>query len=112
MGLLDRFRKPKPANTRTTTAVDTPYRAVEIVCDPDSCCAAARSIAGHRFLSNSAPLLPLRECDARECQCAYKRYNDRRTDVRRASDEQFDIIATNRDGEERREFATGRRESD
>ena len=111
MGLFDRFRKPKPAKERGKPAA-TPYRAVEIVCDPDKSCRAAQSIAGQRILSASAPLLPLRDCDARECLCSYKRYQDRRTDARRVSDEAFDIVATNRQGEERREFATGRRDTD
>ncbi len=112
MGFFDRFRKSKPEKDGAKRAAETPYRAVEIVCDPDSCCEAAKSVAGRRILSASAPLLPLRECDARECLCSYKRYQDRRTDARRVSDEAFDIVATNRQDEERREYRTGRRDTD
>jgi hypothetical protein len=51
------------------------------------CCAVA-AIAGQRYLSEEAPVLPLPDCDMpRECRCVYQHFTDRRTDKRRESDE-------------------------
>ena len=50
-------------------------------------CRAAAAIAGQRFLSEEAPVLPLPDCDTpRECRCVYQHFTDRRTDKRRESD--------------------------
>jgi len=53
----------------------------------DDCCPAAEAIAGQRFLSDEAPLLPLENCDRRaSCRCRYRHFTDRRTEPRRESD--------------------------
>jgi hypothetical protein len=41
-------------------------------------CKAARELEGQRFLSNSAPRIPLPGCDASDCTCRFAHYADRR----------------------------------
>lgn len=41
-------------------------------------CHAAHAIEGIRFLATEAPKLPLAECDARQCTCRYRHFDDRR----------------------------------
>ncbi|MEX2123172.1 MAG: hypothetical protein WD795_04725 [Woeseia sp.] len=41
-------------------------------------CKAARELEGQRFLSGSAPRIPLPECDASECSCRFAHHADRR----------------------------------
>lgn len=61
--------------------------AVEATRGDRMCCAVA-AIAGQRYLSEEAPVLPLPDCDMpRECRCVYQHFTDRRTDKRRESDE-------------------------
>lgn len=115
MGFLDRFTKKtkSAAEDRDQTPQDTRYRAVEVLADEATCCQAAKDIRGQRFLAASAPFLPLQECDAADCRCSYKRYNDRRTDSRRAGDIAFDIIGEHYASEEKRsQQPVGRRASD
>lgn len=53
----------------------------------DQACQAAKRLAGHRFLSEEAPRLPLDECHCvQDCRCVYRHFSDRRTDVRRDAD--------------------------
>lgn len=44
-----------------------------------SACAAAKALQGERFLSSSAPKLPLSECDAATCKCRFVHHSDRRS---------------------------------
>jgi hypothetical protein len=53
------------------------YHAVSIKVSRNAC-RAARDMAGHRFLSNEAPRLPLPKCDASECKCRFAHHKDRR----------------------------------
>ncbi len=113
MGFLDRFaKKNKKAESITAQPAKPAYRSVEIVTDAETCCQAAKDMAGQRFLSASAPFLPLKTCDAADCRCSYKRYKDRRTDYRRSSDVAFDILSQHQDDEKRSQQPSGRRESD
>ena len=113
MGFLDRFvKRNKNAESGTAQPKKSAYHGVEVVADTETCCQAARDIAGQRFLSASAPLLPLKECDAADCRCSYKRFKDRRSDSRRSSDVAFDILSQHRDEEKRSQQPSGRRESD
>lgn len=48
-------------------------------------CEAAKQLAGRRLLMKDAPALPLEGCTER-CRCAYKRFTDRRHELRRATD--------------------------
>lgn len=50
-------------------------------------CDAAQEIAGHRFLSEDAPRLPMDSCTRQpDCRCTYQHFKDRRTEVRREAD--------------------------
>lgn len=113
MGFLDRFaKKDKKAESVTAQPEKSAYRSVEVFADTETCCQAAKDIAGQRFLSASAPFLPLKNCGAANCRCSYKRYKDRRTDSRRSSDVAFDILSQYRDDEKRSQQPSGRREAD
>jgi hypothetical protein len=48
-------------------------------------CKAARDLEGRRFLSGSAPRIPLPGCDASDCTCRFAHHADRRTDEDRRS---------------------------
>lgn len=41
-------------------------------------CKAARNMEGQRFLSGSAPRIPLPDCDASDCSCRFAHHADRR----------------------------------
>jgi len=41
-------------------------------------CKAARELEGQRFLSGSAPRIPLPACDASDCTCRFAHHPDRR----------------------------------
>ena len=41
-------------------------------------CNAARELEGQRFLSGSAPRIPLPGCDASDCSCRFSHHADRR----------------------------------
>jgi hypothetical protein len=41
-------------------------------------CKAARRLEGQRFLSGSAPRIPLPDCDAQDCTCRFSHHADRR----------------------------------
>lgn len=58
------------------------WHAVTIAA-PANACDAAQACKGKRFLSGDAPWLPLKECDAKRCECRYRHYEDRRGDSRR-----------------------------
>ena len=61
-----------------------PYQAVSI--QTSLCaCLAAQSQRNKRFLCSEAPVFPLPECtQASDCECKYKRWEDRRQEDRRA----------------------------
>jgi hypothetical protein len=42
-------------------------------------CDAAKEMAGRRFLSGTAPRIPLPNCDALECSCKFVHHQDRRS---------------------------------
>lgn len=48
-------------------------------------CTAVQALAGQRFLSDEAPLLPLSACDQQKCQCAYSHHASRRDQEDRRS---------------------------
>ncbi len=58
--------------------VGNPFHAVSV--EPGlRACEAARKLEGRRFLSSSAPTLPVPECSRSKCQCRYVHHNDRRS---------------------------------
>ncbi len=87
------------------------YRGVQVIADSDDCCQAVRDIAGRRFLAEEVPPLPLEGCDTASCQCTYKLFGDRRTDLRRTSDIGYDITSELRTSENRRLEADDRRKN-
>jgi hypothetical protein len=48
-------------------------------------CKAARDLEGQRFLSGSAPRIPLSGCDASDCTCRFSHHADRRAGEDRRS---------------------------
>jgi hypothetical protein len=57
---------------------DTAFHAVSIRYSSNAC-NAAREMEGRRFLSSTAPRLPLPDCDVSECNCRFIHHKDRRS---------------------------------
>ncbi len=57
--------------------IGNPYHAVSVE-TALRCCEAAREAEGQRFLSSSAPMLPLDGCTETKCRCRYVHHDDRR----------------------------------
>ena len=85
-----------------------PYAGVEIHCGQHAC-GEAKKLRGTRLLASNAPVLPLIGCDADACNCAYRKWDDRRQDSRRSSDDGIEPIIYA--GRENRE-SDGRRDKD
>ena len=97
------------ATTSTTPQHSNPYHAVAIVHE-GQCCAAALTASRTRFLSRSAPTLPLPDCTlGARCTCHFQKFHDRRQGDRRLFGNARDVRWFN--GQERRR-ASGRRKSD
>jgi hypothetical protein len=88
------------------------YRGVSVIAAEDDCCQAARDIIGKRYLTDEAPRLPLSDCDAAVCRCKYKRFDERREDLRRSSDIGFDPTIHWQGDENRSKKSSGRRSDD
>jgi hypothetical protein len=87
-----------------------PWHAVSIVSKTSSC-EAARALRAARFLSGTAPRLPLADCTVgNACLCAYKHHNDRRAQPRR-KDELTGLPQNPKMAQERR-MAPTRRHAD
>ena len=99
-----------PTSQPVTT--ESQYHGVQVIANPSECCQAAKAIAGQRYLPNEVPMLPLPGCDAADCRCTYKRFDDRRTDLRRASDVGYDMATELHDQENRKSTSPGRRSAD
>lgn len=80
---------------------------------PKNACAAAKALAGQRFLASAAPRLPLSNCDAAQCTCRFIHHKDRRSgeDRRNPFGPGAIMGATGRHQAERRQRA-GRRSTD
>ncbi len=114
MGLLAKLTGrsgTRNESTQTTTNASR-YRGVQINADGEDCCAAVLAIAGTRFLAHQVPKLPLENCESSNCRCSFELFDDRRTDLRRASDFGYDIASELRASENRRGGPGGRREND
>ena len=116
MGLFTRLTGKSTAPTNTPAGQQEKskdeYRGVEVISQNGQCCQAAQTIAGQRFHSHDVPMLPLKDCDAAECQCTYRRFDDRRTDMRRASDVGYSMASQLHDEENRSNDSKGRRSKD
>lgn len=74
-------QKPKLRNKKSKDPSEQ-YRCVALV-NKASSCQAAKKLQSKLILMNEAAALPLRQCDQSKCNCAYKRYEDRRMHDRR-----------------------------
>ncbi len=64
-----------------------PHASVSIESKAVECCDAVRQIAGTRYLIQDVPQLPLKDCNRfDQCQCRYKKWDDRRQEERRMMD--------------------------
>jgi hypothetical protein len=85
------------------------FSAVSIEPDSRGCCKAVRQLSNKRFLASEAPMLPLDECSQPgNCQCAYKKWPDRREEDDRRTGysglaSQFYVATERRDGKDRRD---------
>lgn len=88
MGLFSRLTGKRPGTSKKDTVTPPAHlhRGVEVRPKSRQCCQAVQALAGRRYRCNDAPLLPLANCDAANCRCAYQHYDDRRTDTRRDAD--------------------------
>ena len=116
MKFVGGFAAPKKPQRTKSAKGDAPVRraspwhAVSIVTKKPSC-EAARALRAKRFLSSSAPRLPLPECTVRNyCACAYKHHEDRRGPPRR-KDEAAGLKRGGKVAQERRMRAS-RRDTD
>jgi hypothetical protein len=62
---------------RENDSADTQFHAVSLSF-ASSACEAAKSMEGRRFLSGTAPRIPLPDCDVLECKCRFVHHKDRR----------------------------------
>ena len=115
MSLFSKLRGKSASQASTGVsqpqATKPSYSGIEIKMASGECCQAARELQGQRFLEHEVPMLPLNGCDAVECRCAYERFDERRTDVRRLSDVGYDMASQLHD-EENRINTSGRRDDD
>ncbi len=77
----DKSSPNKPVDLLATTSK---FHAVSIRTGLIAC-DAARALHGERFLSDAAPLIPLKGCDVDGCQCKFVHHADRRTGEERRS---------------------------
>jgi len=69
---------------RRAANTESRYHAVSIRFDANAC-AAAKELAGTRFLATEAPNLPLAKCDSSSCKCRFVHHQDRRSGKDRRS---------------------------
>ena len=103
----------KSESVRPSAARTSAFHAVSIKF-PEQACAAAKAIAGQRFLSTQAPNLPLPECNASKCNCHFSHHKDRRANKDRRSPFASAMSAdgTGRFEKERRDRNERRKEDD
>ncbi len=83
---LDKRRRPPIRAKRRV------FHGVSIDSRKQVMCNAAAELYGRRFLADDAPSLPLDGCPTpSNCHCVYKHFDDRRTGLRRDSDEGLPI---------------------
>ena len=92
-------REKAPKVTALQKRQSEPFHAIAVRTTQHSC-AAAKAMAGQRFLSGKAPRLPLPECDQASCECSYKHSADRRQVKRRDEGDKRSRRASS--GEDRR----------
>lgn len=70
-------RRQRTPGTAPAAKATHPYRACSIEPGPDRC-AAVQTLDKKRFLQVDVPPLPLAECGRLQCDCRYRRHEDRR----------------------------------
>lgn len=70
---------------RKTRSQQNPFHCVSIEGSAGAC-KSVMALKGQRFLSKTAPRLPLRVCNVEVCECRYVHYDDRRHASRRSND--------------------------
>ncbi|MDH3747874.1 MAG: hypothetical protein OER97_06670 [Gammaproteobacteria bacterium] len=116
MGLLAALTGKQSTQTNpasnTLTIDRSRYRSVQVKAANEECCQAVQTLLGKRFLSHEVPKLPLDGCDAHSCQCTYELHDDRRADIRRASDVAYDMASQYCESDNRDSNSPGRRAKD
>jgi hypothetical protein len=80
MALFARMeKKPAPAPQQARSG----WKAIAVM-PSENCCQWARLCTGKRFLIPEVPRLPLQGCDAQQCECKYRHFEDRRAKPRRS----------------------------
>lgn len=108
-GKLGRNEPEQPQAEPAVRKSAEPYHAVTVKAGAESC-EGAKQLAGVRFLSTSAPRLPLPDCSQPACLCHYIHHADRRTGTDRRAAENW--RRTRDSGVERRQRKQGRRAND
>jgi hypothetical protein len=113
MGILAKLTGKKQLNEQSSDSTKSTalYRAVQIVPGIEGCCTEAKAAVTSRYLSHEVPRLPLESCDFNNCQCTYQLFDDRRADLRRASDTGFDMASSLRTAADLRSQASDRRKT-
>ena len=62
---------------REHVRLSNPWHSVSIAPGPTRCEAVTKML-GERYLSKTAPLLPLKDCTESACTCRYRHHDDRR----------------------------------
>lgn len=79
---LSRRSKTKSKSTNKHSSPATKrkkdFHAVSIQICPQAC-AAAKQLRDKRFLSSQAPMLPLSDCNVKDCKCKFVHHQDRRS---------------------------------
>lgn len=103
---------PDRQDRRQVGRQSSAYHAVSLRLGKTACRAAAE-LEGERFLSASAPRLPLADCDAAECDCRFVHHEDRRSGTdRRDPFGSGGIVAGTGNFEEERRKGRDRRDDD
>src|SRR5579862_3975309 len=90
-------RTPRPVESSKPVKKQA-WHAVSIVRGRQACGAVAE-LSGRKWLSAEAPQLPIKGCDAKQCDCRYRHYDDRRSADRRETNGL--VSAPPKDGERR-----------
>lgn len=116
MGLLAILTRKARSKSKIATsgnpAKSCSFRGAQVIATKEGCCLAAQNLAHKRFLVDEIPRLPLSDCDAEQCCCTYERFDDRRSELRRASDVGFSIGSQLHGEDNRNNSVPGRREDD
>lgn len=116
MGILNKLaglRGKAPAGGKSPDPKPEPrFTSVEIIPAPGVSCKAVQRLVGQRLLCSEAPLVPLPNCDQPRCDCKYRRYDDRRAELRRGEDVGFCTWFDDSHSESRRAKTPGRRSTD